>query len=60
MTVIRPLLSPLAKKLALVLVLKLAQLVGLWWGFVREQRVTLTQTGWLRNCRNSRPNPLKE
>lgn len=35
----KPLMSPLARKLALVLVLKLALLFGLWWGFVREQRV---------------------
>ncbi len=35
----KPLMSPLAKKLVLVLVLKLAVLLGLWWGFVREQRV---------------------
>lgn len=35
----KPLMSPLARKLAVVLVLKLAVLLGLWWGFVREQRV---------------------
>ncbi len=35
----KPLMSPLARKLAVVLVLKLAVLFGLWWGFVREQRV---------------------
>ncbi len=29
----------LVKKLAVVLVIKLAVLVALWWGFVREQRV---------------------
>ena len=31
----------LAKKLATVLVLKLAVLLALWWGFVRDQRVTV-------------------
>lgn len=35
----KPLMSPLARKLVVVLVLKLAVLFGLWWGFVREQRV---------------------
>ena len=29
----------LVRKLAGVLVIKLALLTGLWWGFVREQRV---------------------
>jgi len=37
----KPLNKTLAKKLAVVLVIKLAVLVALWWGFVREQRVTL-------------------
>ena len=37
--VTKPLMSPLAIKLVVVLVLKLAVLFGLWWGFVREQRV---------------------
>ncbi len=31
--------KPLARNLALVLLLKLALLLALWWGFVREQRV---------------------
>jgi hypothetical protein len=31
----------LAKKLVLVLLLKLALLLALWWGFVREQGVTV-------------------
>ena len=35
----KSLMSPLAIKLVVVLVLKLAVLFGLWWGFVREQRV---------------------
>lgn len=29
----------LIRKLAIVLVIKLAVITGLWWGFVREQRV---------------------
>jgi hypothetical protein len=33
--------KPLTRKLALVLLLKLALLLALWWGFVREQRVTV-------------------
>lgn len=41
LTVMKPLDKTLAKKLAVVLVIKLAVLVALWWGFVREQRVTL-------------------
>lgn len=31
----------LARKLAVVLAVKLVVLVGLWWGFVREQRVSV-------------------
>jgi hypothetical protein len=31
----------LTRKLALVLLVKLALLLSLWWGFVREQRVTV-------------------
>lgn len=34
-----PLMSSLARKLAVVLLIKLAVLTALWWGFVREQRV---------------------
>lgn len=30
---------PLPRKLAIVLVIKLAVLTGLWWGFVRDERV---------------------
>lgn len=36
-----PIDPTLARKLALVLLLKLALLLALWWGFVREQRVTV-------------------
>lgn len=31
----------LVKKLATVLVIKLAVLLALWWGFVRDERVTV-------------------
>ena len=37
----KPLDKSLIKKLAWVLVIKLVLLMGLWWGFVREQRVTV-------------------
>jgi len=37
----KPIEKTLTKKLAVVLVLKLVVLLALWWGFVREQRVTL-------------------
>ncbi len=30
---------PLPRKLAIVLVIKLVVLTGLWWGFVRDARV---------------------
>jgi hypothetical protein len=33
--------NPLIKKLAAVLLIKLAVLVVLWWGFVKDQRVTV-------------------
>ena len=36
-----PIDPTLAKKLALVLLIKLVVLVALWWGFFREQRVTV-------------------
>lgn len=35
----------LVKKLAVVLVIKLVLLFGLWWGFVRDQRVTVDVSG---------------
>lgn len=37
----KPLDKTLVRKLAVVLLLKLAVLVALWWGFVRDERVTL-------------------
>lgn len=40
-----PLDRTLVRKLAIVLVIKLAVLVGLWWAFVREHRVTPQESG---------------
>jgi len=40
-----PLDQTLVRKLAVVLVIKLAVLVGLWWVFVREHRVTPQESG---------------
>jgi multidrug resistance efflux pump len=37
----KPLGKTLVRKLAIVLVLKLAVLVALWWGFVREQHISV-------------------
>ena len=41
----KPVDQLLVKKLAVVLVIKLVLLFGLWWGFVRDQRVTVDATG---------------
>lgn len=35
----------LVKRLGVVLVIKLVLLFGLWWGFVRDQRVTVDASG---------------
>lgn len=35
----------LVKRLGVVLVLKLLLLLGLWWGFVRDQRVMVDASG---------------
>jgi hypothetical protein len=40
-TALKPMDKTLARKLALVLLLKLALLLALWWGFVREQHMTV-------------------
>lgn len=40
-----PLDRTLVRKLAIVLVIKLAVLVGLWWVFVREHRVAPQEVG---------------
>ena len=39
--VMKPLDKKLLRKLSLVLLVKFAVLAALWWGFVREQRVTV-------------------
>ena len=35
----------LVRKLAVVLLIKLAVLAALWWGFVRDQRVAVDDNG---------------
>lgn len=35
----------LVKRLGVVLAIKLVLLFGLWWGFVRDQRVTVDASG---------------
>jgi hypothetical protein len=49
----------LARKLALVLLLKLALLLALWWGFVREQRVTVDADSVATQLLQSVPVPVK-
>jgi hypothetical protein len=49
----------LARKLALVLLVKLALLLALWWGFVREQRVTVDADGVATQLLQSVPVPVK-
>lgn len=41
----KPADQTLVKRLAWVLVIKLVVLFGLWWGFVRDQRVTVDASG---------------
>ena len=41
----KPADQQLVKRLGLVLFLKLVLLFGLWWGFVRDQRVTVDASG---------------
>jgi len=43
----KPVDQMLVRRLAWVLVIKLAVLFGLWWGFVRDQRVTVDASGML-------------
>jgi hypothetical protein len=47
----------LVRKLAVVLVVKLAVLTGLWWGFVREQRVPVDTDSAALQMLGSRPVP---
>jgi hypothetical protein len=49
----------LASKLALVLLLKLALLLALWWGFVREQRVTVDADKVAAQLLQSVPTPAQ-
>ena len=48
---------PLVRKLAVVLVIKLAVLTGLWWGFVRDQRVPVDTDSAAMQMLGSRPAP---
>jgi len=41
----KPLDKSLVRKLAVVLLIKLALLMALWWVFVRNQRVTVNSEG---------------
>ena len=43
--VMKPADHMLVKRLGVVLFIKLLLLFGLWWGFVREQRVTVDASG---------------
>lgn len=47
----------LLNKLATVLVLKLVVLTGLWWGFVREQRVPVDTDAAATQLLGQRPAP---
>lgn len=47
----------LLRKLAVVLVIKLAVLTALWWGFVREQRVPVDTDSAAQQMLGSRPAP---
>lgn len=49
--------NPLVKKLAVVLLIKLAVLAALWWFFVRDQRVTVDTNGVAAQFLQSAPIP---
>ncbi len=51
--------KPLTRKLAIVLLLKLALLLVLWWGFVREQRVTVDADKVAAQLLKSVPTPAQ-
>ena len=53
----KPLDKTLVRKLALVLLIKLAVLVMLWWGFVRDQRVTVDTNSVAAQFLQSTPIP---
>jgi hypothetical protein len=40
----------LVKRLGVVLVIKVALLFGLWWGFVRDQRVMVDASGMAKQA----------
>lgn len=47
----------LVRKLAIVLAIKLVVLTGLWWGFVREQRVPVDTDSAAMQLLGKRPAP---
>ncbi len=47
----------LTRKLAIALAIKLLVLTGLWWGFVREQRVPVDTASAALQMLGSRPVP---
>jgi hypothetical protein len=47
----------LTRKLAIALAIKLLVLTGLWWGFVREQRVPVDTDSAALQMLGSRPAP---
>jgi hypothetical protein len=49
----------LASKLALVLLIKLALLLALWWVFVREQRVTVDADNVAAQLLQAVPTPIQ-
>jgi multidrug resistance efflux pump len=51
----KPLDKTLVRKLAVVLVIKLAVLMALWWFFVRDQRVTVDGDGVAAQFLHSAP-----
>jgi hypothetical protein len=48
----------LVRKLAVVLVIKLFVLVGLWWGFVREERVAVSPESAAAQMLGPAPAPM--
>jgi hypothetical protein len=52
-----PLDRALVRKLAVVLVIKLAVLTGLWWVFVRDQRVAVDTGSAASQMLGTRPAP---
>jgi len=50
----------LIRKLAVVLVVKLAVLTGLWWGFVREQRLPVDAQDVAAQLLGAPPSPISK